>query len=78
MNIDQTDQVFLEDLSRDQLIKLINELREDKKMRAIFSQGSELGSNDATLMWQGRNRFLAETVTPVSIKRDGGEVIQKI
>lgn len=72
MNTDQAEQDFLEDLSRDQLIKLVNELREDKKMRAVFSQGSELGSNDATLMWQGRNRFLAETVTPVSMKRDGG------
>ncbi len=56
-------------MDRDQLIQLVEELQEEKRMREAFSHISETGSNDAALMWQGRNRFLAETVAPVSIKR---------
>lgn len=59
----------LHTLERDQLIHMIEELQEEKRMREAFSHISETGSNDAALMWQGRNRFLAENVTPVSIKR---------
>ena len=59
---------LLQTLDRDQLIQMVEELQEEKKMRAAFSQISETGSNDAALMWQGRNRFLAENVQPVSIK----------
>lgn len=40
-----------------------------RHMRDAFSHISETGSNDAALMWQGRNRFLAENVAPVSIRR---------
>ena len=59
----------LDSLERDHLIRMIEELREEKRMREAFSHISETGSNDAALMWQGRNRFLAENVAPVSIKR---------
>lgn len=59
---------LLHSLERDQLIQMIEELREEKLMREAFSHISETGSNDAALMWQGRNRFLAENVAPVSIK----------
>lgn len=58
----------LDALDRNELIKIIGELREEKQMRDAFSHISETGSNDAALMWQGRNRFLAETVAPVSIR----------
>lgn len=54
-------------LERDQLIQMIEELQENKNMREAFSHISETGTNDAALMWQGRNRFLAENVAPVSI-----------
>ena len=60
---------LLHSLERNQLIEMIEELREEKKMREAFSHISETGANDAALMWQGRNRFLAENVAPVSIKR---------
>ena len=59
----------LHTLERDQLIHMVEELQEEKRMREAFSHISETGSNDAALMWQGRNRFLAENVKPVSIKR---------
>lgn len=58
----------LSNLTKDQLIHLVEELKEEKKLGEAFAQISETGSNDAALMWQGRNRFLAENVTPVSIK----------
>lgn len=47
---------------------MVEELQEEKRMGEAFSHISETGSNDAALMWQGRNRFLAENVKPVSIK----------
>lgn len=56
-------------LERDRLIQMVEELQENLKMRDAFSQSTETGTNDATLMWQGRNRFLAENVAPVSICR---------
>jgi adenine-specific DNA-methyltransferase len=55
-------------LEREELIRLVEELQEEKRLREAFSHISETGVNDAALMWQGRNRFLAENVTPVSIK----------
>ncbi|OTW36572.1 hypothetical protein CAP57_02295 [Enterobacter kobei] len=61
---------LLEKLTKEELLKLVKEMHEDKKMHAIFSTDADLYANDATLMWQGRNRFLAETVTPVTIKSD--------
>lgn len=60
---------LLHTLERAQLIHMVEELQEEKRMREAFSHISETGSNDAALMWQGRNRFLAENVKPVSIKR---------
>lgn len=60
---------LLQGLERERLIQIIEELQEEKRMREAFSHISETGSNDAALMWQGRNRFLAETISPVSIKR---------
>ncbi|TWR25489.1 site-specific DNA-methyltransferase [Mucilaginibacter achroorhodeus] len=59
----------MQNLDKEQLIHLIKELQEEKNLNAAFSNISETGSNDAALMWQGRNRFLAENVTPVSIKQ---------
>ena len=59
---------FFHSLDRGQLIQLVEELQEEKRMREAFMHISETGSNDAALMWQGRNRFLAENVAPVSIK----------
>lgn len=56
-------------LDRAQLIRLVEQLQEDKKMRDAFSHIAEGNANDATLVWQGRNRFLAENVAPVSINR---------
>lgn len=59
---------LLHTLDREQLIRMVEELQEEKRMNAAFSHISETGSNDAALMWQGRNRFLAEQVKPVVIK----------
>lgn len=59
----------LHTLTQEQLIHMVEELQEERRMRDAFSHISETGSNDAALMWQGRNRFLAENVKPVTIKR---------
>jgi len=59
---------ILHTLEREELIRLVEELQEEKRMREAFSHISETGSNDAALMWQGRNRFLAENVAPVTLK----------
>lgn len=58
----------IDTLDRAQLIRMIEDLQEEKRMREAFAHISETGSNDAALMWQGRNRFLADNVAPVSIK----------
>jgi len=55
-------------LSKDELIRLVEELQEEKKIKHAFSDFAETGSNDASLMWRGRNRFLAENISPVSIR----------
>lgn len=59
----------LHTLTQEQLIHMVEELQEERRMRDAFSHISETGSNDAALMWQGRNRFLAEKVQPVTIKQ---------
>lgn len=59
----------LNTLSNNELIGIINELLEEKQMNEAFSHISETGHKDAALMWQGRNKFLAENVAPVSIRR---------
>lgn len=80
---------ILPTLDKEDLIRLVEELQqknllleEERRMRDTFSHISETGSNDAALMWRGRNRFLSETVRPVNIKplpeksypiTDGGE-----
>ncbi len=62
--------------SHEQLIHLVEELQEEKRMSEAFGQISETGSNDAALMWQGRNRFLAENVPPVSLQPDAARSFQ--
>ena len=37
-------------------------------MSRAFSQIGENSATDATLLWQGRNRFLAEKIIPVRLK----------
>ncbi|MBF8965460.1 hypothetical protein I0P70_19580 [Pontibacter sp. FD36] len=59
---------ILQTLDKEQLIQMVEELQEEKRMRETFSHISETGSNDAALMWRGRNRFLSEIVRPVNIK----------
>ncbi|MBS1629382.1 MAG: site-specific DNA-methyltransferase [Bacteroidetes bacterium] len=77
-----TELPILGTLEKEELIKLVEELQEEKLLREAFGHISETGSNDAALMWRGRNRFLAEQVQPVVIspvkeksypKRNGGE-----
>lgn len=62
------DMPILQILDRDELIRKVEELQEELRLRSAFGHISETGSNDAALMWRGRNRFLAEDVKPVTIK----------
>lgn len=59
---------ILEHLDKDQLIQHVKELQEQLRLSQAFSQISEAGGHDATLLWKGRNRFLAERIVPVRLK----------
>jgi adenine-specific DNA-methyltransferase len=58
----------LETLTKHELIQHIEDLREEAEMTRAFSHVAETGTNDATLLWQGRNRFLSEKIIPVTLK----------
>lgn len=58
----------LEHLTREELIRRVEDLNEELRMSRAFSNISETGANDATLQWRGRNRFLAEKVLPVRLE----------
>lgn len=58
----------LEHLDKNELIQHISELQEQLRLSQAFSQISEAGGHDATLLWKGRNRFLAERIIPVRLK----------
>lgn len=63
----------LEHLDKPELIQHISELYEQLRLSQAFSQISEAGGHDATLLWKGRNRFLAERIIPVRLKPIEGE-----
>lgn len=58
----------LDQLTRDELVHQIEDLREELRMSRAFSNIADAGANDAILQWQGRNRFLAEKIIPVRLK----------
>lgn len=68
MEISDIEESKLQSLSKQELIRVVQELQEEKRVKQVFSSFSETGSNDASLMWRGRNRFLAENISPVSIR----------
>jgi len=58
----------LHTLEKDELITYIEQLREEVRMGHAFSRVSEDVGHDATLQWQGRNRFLSEKIIPVQLE----------
>jgi adenine-specific DNA-methyltransferase len=66
--IENPEVLKLEVLEKKQLIRMIEELQEEKSLINGFASLSDVGSNDAALMWRGRNRFLAEKVSPVKLE----------
>jgi adenine-specific DNA-methyltransferase len=62
----QTDTV-LEHLSREDLLRRIEDLEEEVLMSRAFNL-ADTGANDAILHWQGRSRFLSEKIIPVQLK----------
>ena len=66
----------LQDLSQDELIARILHQEEEIRMGRAFSHISEDVGNDATLQWQGRNRFLSEKVIPVQLERSEPDSFQ--
>jgi len=66
INISQNHQ--LSGLDKHELIRIIEDLQGEKRLNDGFANLSETGSNDAALMWRGRNRFLAEQVLPVKLE----------
>ncbi|MGI4789340.1 MAG: site-specific DNA-methyltransferase [Janthinobacterium lividum] len=59
----------LRDLSQEDLIARLLHQDEEIRMGRAFSNIAEDVGNDATLQWQGRNRFLSEKVIPVQLER---------
>lgn len=55
--------------SPEELIALIHHQQEEIRMGRAFSNIAEDVGNDATLQWQGRNRFLSEKVVPVQLEQ---------
>ncbi len=58
----------LHTLEKDELIARIEQLQEEIKLGRAFSFVSEDVGHDATLQWQGRNRFLSEKVVPMQLE----------
>ena len=67
-SLDSSDHPVLQHLTKQELIQHVEDLQEELRMSKAFSQIAETGANDATLLWQGRNRFLAEKIIPVRLK----------
>ena len=67
------DNPVLQQLDKVELIQQVEALQEELRLSKAFSQITEAGVNDATLLWQGRNRFLAEKIVPVRLKPVEGE-----
>ncbi len=60
--------VALQNLEKDELINRLLHQDEEIRMGRAFSNIAEDVGNDATLQWQGRNRFLSEKVIPVQLE----------
>lgn len=58
-----------DDFTREELIALLLHKEEEMQMGRAFSNIAEDVGNDATLQWQGRNRFLSEKIIPVQLER---------
>lgn len=69
-NKNTSDLPILQTLEKEQLIRMVEELQEEKRLRDAFGHIAETGANDAALMWRGRNRFLAEVIKPVKLQLD--------
>jgi adenine-specific DNA-methyltransferase len=70
---EREDRAILDELSKEELVQRIQELREELRLSQAFSNISEGAAHDATLLWRGRNRFLAERIIPVRLKGVPGE-----
>jgi len=55
-------------LSREELIRQIQDLQEEIRMGKAFDSLPDATTNDAVLHWTGRNRFLSERTPPVQLK----------
>ena len=67
-SLNKSDESVLHHLSKQDLIRHVQNLQEELRMSRAFSRIAETGASDATLLWQGRNRFLAERIIPVRLK----------
>ena len=71
--VESSEHPVLKHLGKQDLVNLVEDLREELRMSRAFSNISEAGANDAILQWQGRNRFLSEKIVPVRLKPITGE-----
>lgn len=55
------------DFTREELVARLLHQEEEIRMGRAFSNIAEDVGNDATLQWQGRNRFLSEKIVPVQL-----------
>ena len=60
-------QSVLTHLTKEELIEQVHSLQEELTMSRAFAHLAESNAEDATLLWRGRSRFLAEKVMPVRL-----------
>ena len=66
--VNGSDDTVLHHLSKQDLIQHVQGLQEEIRMSRAFSHIGENSTTDATLLWQGRTRFLAEKIIPVRLQ----------
>ena len=67
LDISPENQSVLAYLTKEELIQQVRSLQEELSMSRTFAHLAENSAEDATLLWRGRNRFLAEKVLPVRL-----------
>ena len=67
LDISPKNESVLAYLTKEELIQQVCSLQEELSMSRTFAHLAENSAEDATLLWRGRNRFLAEKVLPVRL-----------
>lgn len=62
------DEAMMKEISKEELIKMYNNKCEELELSKAFNDTSANISEDTILQWRGKQRFLAEKITPVKLE----------